>query len=415
VAVDDIAEKVYLARQPILDANRKPFAYELLFRSGANAGGAVIQDATQATARVLVNALNSVGIESLVGKSLAFVNCDRQMLLDRNFEPLDPKVFVLEILEDVAGDPEIVKVVEELKQFGFPIALDDFVVNPDHIQRTKHLLPLANFIKVDLMQNTKEQVRSCAALCRALPGMQLLAEKVETEEQFQECKSWGYTLFQGYFFAKPEIVSGRKLDPRTTGVMQLLQVLRSDPDISILENEFKRQPEITMNMLKFINSASVGMRNHIESIRQALALIGQRKLQQWLMLLMFAGSSANAADALYENAAQRARFMENLARVKDPKGDLHERAFLAGMLSRMDALCKVNIETILSEFELGEDLSAALLQQKGVLGDLLKITAALELDQLAITMGLCQLHNIDNEKLQSCLMESWAWVATVKG
>jgi len=416
MADDSSGEKVYLARQPILDQDRKTFAYELLFRSGAT-GGAVINDATQATARVLVNALNSMGVASLVGKSKAFINCDRKMLLENNFEPLDPNVFVLEILEDVVGDPEVAEVVKKLKEQGFEIALDDFEMTPEHVEKVRLFMPLANYVKIDLMLNTPEQIKATVDFCRKYQGIRLLAEKVETEEQYLTCAKLGYTLFQGYFFAKPEIISGRKLEPKAAGVMRLLQVLRQEPEIHVLEEAFKRQPEVTINMLKFINSASVGLRNRVDSIRLALTMIGQRKLQQWLMLMLFAGGgapSSSNSSTLFDNAAQRSRFMENLAHIIDPRGNLHERAFLAGMLSRMDALCKVNIETILSEFDLGPELTNALRENTGILGDLLKITKAIEIDQLYVSLGLCQLHKIDNEQLQRALMESWAWVEGVK-
>lgn len=414
MTTEDTSEKVYLARQPILDLDRKNFAYELLFRSGA-VGGAVITDATQATARVLVNTLNSVGVNNLVGRSKAFINCDRRMLLERTFEPLDPNIFVLEILEDVTGDATIASAVAELKAAGFEIALDDVLMTPEHLEKVKLFLPYISYAKLDLMGNTPTQLRAAADFFRK-HNIRLLAEKVETEAQFMDCKAMGYSLFQGYFFAKPEIVTGRKLDPKTTGVMRLLQLLRKDPDIRDLENAFKSEPEITLNMLKFINSASIGARSHIDSIRQALTMIGQRKLQQWLMLLLFAGGSASTsgASALFDNAAQRARLMENLAKYVDTRGNLHERAFLAGMLSRMDALCKVNIETILKDFDLGEELSTALLEHKGILGDLLKIAASLELDELDVTMGLCQLHDISPDSLQRALTESWAWLESVK-
>ena len=417
MADDSGEEKVYLARQPILAQDRKTVAYELLFRSGTS-NAAVIGDATQATARVLVNALNSMGIASLVGKNKAFINCDRRMLLENNFAPLDPNIFVLEILEDVVGDPEIAQVVLQLKEQGFEIALDDFEMKPEHVEKVKLFMPLANYVKVDLMLNSPEQLKATVDFCRKYAGIRLLAEKVETEAQFIECTRMGYTLFQGYFFAKPQIIEGRKLEAKVAGVMQILQLLRKDPELSVLEEAFKRQPEITINMLKFINSAGMGMRTRVDSIRLAISMLGQRKLQQWLMLMLFAGGSAttsSSSSTLFDNAAQRSRFMENIARIIDPNGQLHERAFLAGMLSRMDALCKVNIETILAEFDLGEEMTTALRENTGVLGDLLKITKSIEIDQLEVSLGLCNLHKIHNEQLQKALMESWAWVENLKG
>lgn len=413
--VEEQTEQVFLARQPILDGERKLFAYELLFRSGAT-GGAIISDSTQATARVLVNALNSMGVKSLVGNNKAFINCDRRMLLERSFEPLDPKVFVLEVLEDVACDDEITKSVAELRALGFEIALDDFVMTPEHIEKVRRLIPMIQYVKIDLFGNTPQQLQDTTTLFKKFGNIKILAEKVESETDYKNCLALGCNLFQGYFFAKPEIITGRKLDPKTQGVMQLLQLLRQDPDIKVLEEGFKRQPDITLNMLRFINSAAVGARSHIDSIRQALVMIGQRKLQQWLMLLLFAGGgpgNSSSATALFDNAAQRARLMENLAKKMEPNTNLHERAFLAGMLSRMDALCRVDIETILLEFDLGEELSSALRENKGKLGDLLKTANALEMDDLAVSLGLCKLHAISDDQLQSAIMESYAWLESI--
>jgi len=414
MTTEAMIDKVYLARQPILDLDHKLCAYELLFRSGAKATDAVITDSTQATARVLVNALNSMGIQTIIGAHKAFINCDRHMLLERTFEALDPNVFVLEILEDVVGDELVADSVSILKEAGFEIALDDFEMTTEHIAKISRFIPFVTYVKVDLICNSPAQVKASAQLFKPYTNIQMLAEKVETEEQFRECKAMGYTLFQGYFFAKPEIIEGRKLDPKTTGVLSLLQVLRQDPELNVLEEEFKHQPEVTLGMLKYINSASIGNRCKIDSIRLALAMIGQRKLQQWLMLMLFAGVGPSSGSALFDNAAQRARLMENLAKIIDAFGSLNEKAFLAGMLSRMDALCHVNIGTVLKEFDLGPELSEALQEQKGVLGDLLKIAAALELDELDVTMGLCDLHHISPEQLQVALTESWAWVENVR-
>ena len=416
---DSSSEKVYLARQPILDQDQRTFAYELLFRSGAT-GGAVISDATQATARVLVNALNSMGISKLVGNNKAYINCDSKMLLENIFEPLlDPKVFVLEVLEDVEATPEIVLAVTKLKEQGFQIALDDFEMTSAHVEKVKLLLPIADYVKFDLMkQSSLAQLKDAVVFCSKYPAIRLIAEKVETEAMYLDCKRLGYSFFQGYFFAKPEIIAGHKLEPKAAGILRLLQILRQEPEISELEDAFKRQPEATINLLKFINSVSMGLNRRVDSIRLAITMIGHIKLQQWLMLMLFAGGGAPTASnssTLFDNAAQRSRFMENLARIIDPHGNLHERAFLAGMLSRMDALCKVNIETILAEFDLGEEMNRALRENTGILGDLLKITKAVEIDELDVSLGLCLLHKIDTEQMLKALMESWEWVESVKG
>jgi len=399
-----------LARQPILDSSGRIQAYELLFRSHQLENKASFPDPTQATARVVINALNSLGTERLLGKASAFINCDRRMLIENNFEPLDPSIFVLEILEDVIADPETVQVVQELSNRGYRIALDDFILSSTHLERVTPYLPYTNYVKVDFPSNDKDQLREVPRFFKRFPAIQCLAEKVETYSDFQMCLKFGYTLFQGYYFAKPEMLQGRKLDPRTHGVMQILQVLQKDPDINEIEDCFKREPELTFSLLKFINSASIGMKSRIESIRQAIQLVGHRKLQQWLTLMVFAGGNTSTeGNAILTNACQRARFLELLASHSNLSNVQSQQAFLVGMLSYMDALCKVPLTDILNEFDLGLEMALALLRQEGSLGKLLVIAKELEQDQTTKVFELCQKIGVSIPTLRQCLSDSWSW------
>jgi c-di-GMP phosphodiesterase len=410
-----VDDKIFIARQPILDVGGRCVAYELLFRSGATGGAGRIDDPTRATARVIVNTINAMGTAFTVGGKKAYVNCDRHMLLERVFEPLNPDTFVLEIVEDVVGDEDVVACVAELVQQGYEIALDDFVMTDEHLARTKALLPYATCVKLDLAGNSPAQMRAAVAQLRARnPRLTFLAEKVETATQHRTCLDWGYHLFQGYYFARPEVLEGRRIDPSVAAVMRILQLLRNDPQIDLLEDAFKREPVVTLNLLKYINSAAIGLKVQIESIRQALTIIGLRKLQQWLLLMVFAGGAGNAAHALFENAAMRARTMENLAQAIDAKGKMHEQAFLVGVLSRMEALCGMGIGEILAEYDLGPEIAEALGEAKGVLGRLLQLVAAVEMDDVDGAFRSCTSLGIDPARLKSSVTESWSWLESLR-
>ena len=211
----------YLARQPILDREGKIYAYELLFRDSPESDIAVIASDVLATAQVLENVLNNIGIQRLIGNNKAFVNCSRNMLLDNLFGLLNPKYFVLEVLEDVEVDEAIVKAVQRYRALGFELALDDFIFNEEFITRFKPLFPYVSYVKMDVVDNSLQSMAAAATFFKTM-GIKLLAEKVEDEATFKRCEEAGYDFFQGFFFAKPELVTGRKIDATSATILQLL-------------------------------------------------------------------------------------------------------------------------------------------------------------------------------------------------
>ena len=212
----------YLARQPILNRDGKIFAYELLFRDSPISESAVIHNGVQATAQVLENVLNNIGLSKLIGNHKAFVNCSREMLLDNLFCLLNPDRFVLEILETVKPDEAVIRAVEQYHKKGFQLALDDFIYTPETIDEWAPIFPYISYVKMDLVDNTPKN-RALAASYFKSRGIYVLAEKVETENDFNECLKEGYDFFQGFFFAKPELVTSRKMDSTTSAILDLLQ------------------------------------------------------------------------------------------------------------------------------------------------------------------------------------------------
>lgn len=276
----------YLARQPILDRDGKVCAYELLFRDSPNSSTAVISSDLLATAQVLENVLNNIGIQRLVGSSKAFVNCSRNMLLDNLFGLQNPKYFVLEVLESVEVDDRVIEAIEEYKSMGFEIALDDFIFEENFINRFAPLFPYVSYIKMDVVENSLDSMSKAAAFFKAR-NIKLLAEKVEDEETFKRCVEAGYDYFQGFYFARPEMVTGQKIDATSTAILQLLQLLRIRPTLEELCSNLDKHPEIAANLLKFVNSDSQA-HDHIDNIKDAVVWVGMRHIQEWLLLMLYA-------------------------------------------------------------------------------------------------------------------------------
>ena len=276
----------YLARQPILDREGNIFAYELLFRDSPSSDTAIIASYVQATAQVLENVLNSIGLDRLVGNGKAFINCSREMLLDNLFGLLNPNRFVLEILENVDVDETLIQAIERHKSHGFELAIDDFIMNDEFVNRFEPLFKYVSYIKMDLVDNSLEAMEKAAKFFKE-KNIKLLAEKVENEPTFICCEKLGYDYFQGFFFAKPELVTGQKIDATSATIIKIIQLLHTRPTLEALCNEFDKHPDISANLLQFVNS-DMRSRPAIESVKSAIVWIGMKKIQEWLKLMLYA-------------------------------------------------------------------------------------------------------------------------------
>ncbi|MDR0305283.1 MAG: EAL domain-containing protein [Chitinispirillales bacterium] len=401
--------QAYLARQPIVDKNGNLFAYELLFRSGLTAQSAQVTGQLQATAKLLENVLNSMGLEKIAGNKKVFINCSRDMLVSGALGMLNKERFVLEILESVSIDNDTIEAVKSAHTSGFEIALDDVIFDAKIMKNVTPVLQYIKYAKVDLMENSAVQRKMAAGFFKA-KNVTLLAEKVETESEAKICAKEGYELFQGYFFAKPENMSSNKLDVQMSGILNLLRVIRKNPETDELENQFRIHPEITVNLLRYINSAYIATYHTVSSIRQAITLVGQSNLKRWLTLMLFARTGVDEAanSPLFQNAMQRAMLMEKLAETISCSKGLPEEAFLAGIISRLDALCKTSMDDILNEIDLGENISGALRNGSGVLGKLLKLIQAVETDVQENVDELLNELKLPRDALASSMMEAFS-------
>lgn len=399
------AGEIFLGRQPILNREHRIVAYELLFRAGHTAEAGVTDD-MQATASVIHHAFSEMGVQAVLGPHTGFINVSAEMLLSDLIEILPKSQVVLEMLETIEVDDAIVERCRLLKQRGFMLALDDFVYD----DRYRPLLDLVDIVKIDLLLHTPDELRAIVGRLRQWP-IKLLAEKVDNAEQAQVCRELGFELFQGYYFAKPAVLSARRTTPAQLTLLELLDLVLADADTAQIEQVFKQNPHLTYNLLRLANSAGSGYSRHIATVAQAIVLLGRKQLQRWLQLLMFTLQEHSPYPSpLLLMAATRGRMMELLALRKGSDTGLRESAFMTGILSLIEGVIGKPLSEIVQELNLGERLAAALLRREGELGVLLDVVESVEHHDLSRT--LCLLNAAGGLKLSDLTeaeIEAMAW------
>lgn len=408
------SEEIFIGRQPILDRQHQLFAYELLFRSGAQKNEANVQDDLGATANVIHRAFAEFGIEQALGACKGFINCDAGLLLSDVVEILPTDKIVLEVLETVEPTTEIVERLKELKTRGFTLALDDFVNYED---KWKPLLDLIEIVKVDLMPLDRNQLAAVTAQLKRWP-LTLLAEKVDNGEQADYCQALGYHLFQGYYFAKPAIIAGKKLGHSQLALVRLLGLVMEDAETTTLEGIFKQEPGLAMNLMRLTNSVATGVRTKLTSLRHAITVLGRRQLQRWLQLLLYTnptGKDSNVASPLLQLAATRGRFLELLAgRLKPGAREFEDHAFMTGIMSLMPTLMSAPLEEILKGIQLDGDVYKALAHGEGQLGAMLVLSEALEDGNGQLCHDLVeQLPGVDHVAVNACLTQALSWASNI--
>lgn len=374
-------ETVHVGRQPIFDIHSEVLGYELLFRNCASARTAEIQQADVATAQTIVHTFAQFGVRSLVGPGLAFVNVTRPFLTGELPLPFEPGRVVLEVLGDIEPDTEVLEGCRRLVEVGYRLAIADLVPDDPRLA----LLELASYGKLDLQRSRPEDLGEVAARCRHA-GVELVAQKVETEVDMEAGWVLGCTLFQGRYLAHAQVLGAPALTPARLSCLRLLGVL-SKPDVTFEEIEelVRLEPALAVRVLTVANSAAVGARREIVSVRDALVLLGLSQLRGWLQLMVLA-DVADSSSELFSAALVRARACELLAATR---GEISsDTAFTTGLVSALDLLLGQPIEWIVARMGLGNELHFALTAGSGPLGELLDVVRRYELGADATAAGL---------------------------
>jgi c-di-GMP-related signal transduction protein len=340
-----------VARQPILNRDEQVFGYELLFRDGIE--NIFRASDADAAARSTLDSTLMMGFDVLCDGQRAFINCTRELLLKDGITLLPSEQTVVEILEDVEADDLVMAACERMKVAGYTIALDDFVAN----DRRESLTALADILKVDFERTTRAE--QAALVKRFAPlGRRMLAEKVETQEQFLAAKDMGYVYFQGYFFRRPEVLKAREIPTNRVNYLRMLAAVSKDElDLKELEQIIKTEASVLYRLLRYLNSPLFGMRNEIHSIRHALAILGERETRRWIRLVTPVSAGQQKSSDLVLSALVRARFCELVAtKIPRTQSDL----FLVGMVSMMDAILEIPMDEILEKIALDKETKCVL-------------------------------------------------------
>ncbi|REG57541.1 EAL and modified HD-GYP domain-containing signal transduction protein [Paraburkholderia sp. BL6669N2] len=378
---------VYLGRQPILDRDGALNAYELLFRAGAHNYAEVTDDA-QATAQVVARAIGGIGVPTVLGPHRGFVNIDRALLFNDIVHLMPPERFVLEILETVKFDAQLVRRLGELRRAGFQVALDDVSELSDELSGA---LPHADIVKIDFLQTDRAVLPKLASLVRG-QGKTLIAEKVETREDFALARDLGFDLFQGYFFARPQVLAAPRNRSLRPGLMRLLALLSRDAGIVELEAELKLNPSVVVQLLRLVNSGAFGLGRNIASLREAIIATGTRQIARWAQLLLYADSGELPwrADPLVQLAGTRSRFMELAAAWLRPADDeFADAAFMTGIFSLIHVVLGSTPGAVLEKLSLAPQIREAIVSRRGELGTLLRLAEAAGegVDAASIALG----------------------------
>lgn len=394
---------IYVARQPIFDIRKCIFGYELLFRSDMANYFPEIEESS-ATSKLLSNSFFTIGIEKLTGSNLAFINFTHDLLLKNLPLMFSQDRLVVEILEDVQPNKEIIEVCQEIALNGYIIVLDDFFYKPS----LEPLIEVADIIKIDVKATPLGEVEDIVKKM-TMRGVDLLAEKVETHDEFNKALQMGFRYFQGFFFSKPEVLKGKLI---STPQMHLLEIMaevnKENFGFDKLEKMIVRDASISYKLMRLINSAFYRRAKEISSIRQAIIMIGETGIRRFLSLIAMAGLADNKPDELIRGSLVRAKFCELLG---DRSGSSAEPSelFTLGLFSLIDAIMDDSMENLMAQIPLSSKLKEALISKNGDLSNYLTLVESYErgnwdeIKKATDTMG------IDEDDLPRQYMESLSW------
>lgn len=391
--------QVLMARQPIFNQQLRVVAYELLYRNQEGTNPLPLITGDQASSRVILHSYTSISEAGNLRVLPAFVNFTQQMLEQSSLPSVSPKEIVIEILEDCLITSELVAGVKQLAAAGYTIALDDFIYHDDAIP----LLEIARIVKIDLRALTPDQLEEQVLKLKPFK-VRLLAEKIETHEEYQQCKKLGFELFQGYFFSKPQLLKGSNVGSSKAILLQLINAL-NNPGVEFPEivELIERDPGLTYKLLRLVNSAAFGLKREVSSIQDTLIYLGLTELKKWLSLITLADNPDKPTE-LTRQVLMLARMSELIA--IQNKLESPGQAFMAGLLMHLDGILDTPKQEILAQIVVSEEIREAVLNAEGPLGTLLAQAGAFVRGDLETsdTQLLQRLHQ--------CYLESLEWTRT---
>ncbi len=412
VADSGMIGQAHIARQPIVDRKQQLVAYELFARESAAATAAPAHHSAETDSVLLFNALSNIGSENLFGEKLAFINCVLEDLGAEHLDIVFPDRIVLEVprvpgdaADEIAG---FAKQLAHLRERGFKLAAGPFAAASPYAP----WLPLLSYIKADVQSLPAGVAPILFRKAEAHRNLKLVAERVETPEQFKNYLDAGFHYFQGYYFARPQTISAKVINPAHANVLQLMNLVSRQAEVPEIDEVLKRDPALAFKLLRYINSSGFGLMSEVTSFRHAVVILGYKKLFRWLALLLATIPGGSASPAVARTAITRARMMELLAQNMLSDEDC-DNAFVVGIFSMLDVMLGVPMDKALAEIPLSEPITQALLHERGTFGPYLQIARAVEnrdfdqLDLLASALG------VNSWRISSTHLAALAWVESL--
>lgn len=398
--------EVYVARQPIFNRKKKICGYELLFRDGISNAFPEI-DGDIASSKVLSDSFLTIGIDHITGGKRAFINFTRELLVRKVANLFPREKIMVEVLEDVEPDQEVISACKDIVQNGYEIALDDFTYRTD----LKPLIDLAKVIKIDFRLTPKEDIPEYLHKLSGHP-IEFLAEKVETNEEFQLASDMGFEYFQGYFFGKPYIIKGKDISPSRMTLLQIMsEINKEDFSYSELEQYVVRDVSISHKLLLYINSAYYKRSVDISSVKQALVFLGKIEVRRFLSLVILTKLSSDKPNELIRSSLIRARFCEQLGGAS-PLRPNESELFTLGLFSRIDAILGGTMGNLMERLPLTEGIKGVLVEDRGELAGYLKLVSCFEIGDWPGVSEVATALAVDEEKIPQFYMDALAWADT---
>ena len=394
----------FVARQPILTKDEKVFGYELLFRDGVE--NFFCSADPEAASRSTLDTSMLMGLDVLCDRRRVFINCTHEMLLKDYVTLVPSNQTVVEILETVPPDDLVMAACQRLKEAGYMIALDDFAIDDPRAPLTE----VADIIKVDLKRTTPAE---CAAMIKRYGPWRcrMLAEKVETREEFVAASKAGFVYFQGYFFRRPEVLATHEVPANRINYVRMLQtVSKPELDPREIEDAIKSEASLCYRLLRYLNSAVFGFANEIHSVRHALAMLGEREVRRWVRLVVTLAAGQGKSSELVLSALVRARFCELLSpKIQHGESDL----FLLGLLSMMDAILEIPMPEVLDRVPIDQETKALLLGGTGRLRPLYQLMLARESGDWQNTAELSKSLHLSDGEVAEAYWSAMQWARQV--
>ena len=396
---------IFLARQPIFNKNMDVYGYELLYRNNNVKNLCQFFDAKEASLEVIAASFVVIGLTKLTGGKKAFINFTEDLLQEEFATILPKEDLIIEVLEDVEPTKENVEACHNLVKAGYKIALDDF----EYKAAYNDLINISSIIKVDFINSSRA---ACKELINKYKNSKILflAEKIETQEDFNDALAMGYSLFQGYHFCKPMILSAKKVEPFKLNAIELVKLVNEDvPNFKEIAKVIENDVSLSFNLLKLVNSLAFSRGTKIKSILQAISLLGEKEIRKWITLVAIEKISSDKTKELLRLSIIRAKFCEVLCH-KFSLGNRKTELFLLGLFSLMDAMMDVPKEDVFLELPISEELKEALIKQTGIFADCYEIMIAYERANWGLVAQIAVKYKLSEAEIATAYYEAVKWL-----